>query len=43
MRVISRRTPSHPSLPETEGAERLKGLKRGQGAGLDRGKSGVRG
>lgn len=39
MRVISCRPPSHPSLPEAEGAE---GLKRGSGRGKGQGHSGGR-
>lgn len=39
--VIVRRPPSHPSLPETEGAEGVKGVQ--EGGGSYTGKSGVRG
>lgn len=39
MRVISCRPPSHPSLPEAEGAEGVKG---GSGRGKGQGHSGGR-
>lgn len=39
MRVISCRPPSHPSLPEAEGAEKVKG---GSGGGKGQGHTGGR-
>lgn len=44
MCVISRRSPSHPSLPEAEGVTGVKGgFRQGQGAGSHRGKGRVKG
>ncbi len=41
MRVISCRSPSHPSLPEAEGAEGVKGGSgRGKGQGHTGGRAG---